>query len=84
MDSIRNPIDLVCKLNPAKVIENYPFLLAGIRTTLDVTIHTDFYEKNKNNIDKAQEYLKLLPKEITDEHKEKYIDDIEDFKSDNC
>jgi len=84
MDGIQDPIDLVCKLSPAKVIENYPFLLTGIRTTLNVTIHTDFYEKNKDNIDKAQEYLKLLPEELTDEQKEKYIDDIEDFKDDNC
>lgn len=84
LEDIQEPIDLICKMNPKKLVNHYSYFLTGIKTTLNVTIQTDFYKKNKSNIDNAKEELMLFPDTITDEQKTKSIQKIITFQTDHC
>jgi hypothetical protein len=84
LEGVKSPYDLICKVNASKLISNYRHLLTGSKALLNVTLESDFYEKNKVNMDKALDYIKLAPESISDEQKEEFIDNIMDFQEDNC
>jgi hypothetical protein len=83
-DSVQEPKDLLCKINSDKVLESYEYFLTGVATVLDVTIYTKYYEKNKESLEKAKELLKTLPRELTDEEKAEYSENIRNIQTDNC
>lgn len=84
LDQVKEPLDFACKINAGKIVENYPFIHLGFKSLLSVGIETEFYIKNKKNFDYVKEQMNLAPENLTDEQKEEFIDDIEDFQEDNC
>ena len=84
LEGVKSPYDLICKVNPSKLVNNYRHLLAGGKTLLNVTLNSKFYEKNQENMDKARDYIREAPETLSEEQKEDIIDDIVDFQEDNC
>lgn len=84
LENIKNPSDVVCKLDAHRFVSQYEYLLTGFRYLYDAMIGTEFSKKNVEKFIKLKEQLDNANEELSKEKIDEYIDDIQDYQEDYC
>jgi|GEM_PF-5363372 len=84
LEKVVEPTDFVCQVKPENVVKNYLNYLTGFRYLTSIILDTEFYTKNKKNVDQINDYLNEAPETLSDDQTNKIINACTDYAAESC
>jgi hypothetical protein len=84
LDDIHAPMDLLCSFDVTKMIDNYGTIRERVLFLAELTPQLDKDNKLKNFKAEIENLKYKMPEEIEVERQEKFTDEVENFKLEQC